>query len=149
MEFDAVHECVVADWPGVRGAGPQRLAIWLAAAAHVSARDRRERQKLNRGHLDDCSCDRVAPADTHLRAPPEPDRDRDAAGGNLITQVGAELHAFNATTPPSRNASTTHAAVLSDAVTDYPDPQVTAVRLAVPRANARERSRSSICVEFV
>lgn len=52
------------------GAGSKRLAIRIAAAAHVLNSDRSERHEFNGDDLNECSGNRIATADPHLRAPP-------------------------------------------------------------------------------
>src|SRR5439155_24953751 len=51
-----------------------------------------ERYLLDRMHLDADGSDRVAATNLDLRPAPQPERDRDVAGGHVVAQLGAELH---------------------------------------------------------
>jgi hypothetical protein len=52
MELNSIHERVIVDRPGVRGAPAQRLAVGLAGSSQVRSGDRRERDQLDRVDLD-------------------------------------------------------------------------------------------------
>src|SRR3954452_1315816 len=96
MELDPVDEGVLVDRPRVRGAGAQGLAIGLAGLPDIRLGDRRERDELDRVDLDQTGPDRVAAALLDLRPLPQPDRQRDLAGQDVVAQLAAELHAPDA-----------------------------------------------------
>src|SRR4051812_27577871 len=93
MELDPVDEGVLVDRPRVRGAGAQGLAIGLAGLPDIRLGDRRERDELDRVDLDQTGPDPVAAALLDLRPLPQPDRQRDVAGQDVVAQLTAELHA--------------------------------------------------------
>src|SRR6185436_16088728 len=92
VELDPVHERVLVDRPGVRGAVTQGLAVGLTGAPDVLLGDRRERDELDRVDLDHAEPDAVAPALLDLRPLPQPDRQRDVAAQDIVAQLAAELH---------------------------------------------------------
>ena len=92
MELDPVDEGVIVDRPRVRGAVAQGLAVGLAGTPDVCLGDRGERDELDRVNLDQTEADPVAAALPDLRPLPEPDRQRDIAGQDVIAQLAAELH---------------------------------------------------------
>ena len=92
MELDPVDERVLVDRPRVRGAVAQGLAVGLAGSPDVRLGDRRERDKLDGVDLDQTGADPVAPALLDLWPLPQPDRQRDIAGQDVIAQLAAELH---------------------------------------------------------
>src|SRR4051812_11028313 len=93
MELDPVHQGVLVDRSRVRGAVAQGLAVGLTASPDVRLRDRRERDKLDGVDLDHAEANPVAAALLDLRPLPEPDRQGDVAGQDVIAQLAAELHA--------------------------------------------------------
>ena len=92
MELDPVDEGVLVDRPRVRGAVAQGLAVGLAGSPDVRLGDRRERDKLDGVDLDLTGADPVAAALPDLWPLPQPDRQRDIAGQDVIAQLAAELH---------------------------------------------------------
>jgi hypothetical protein len=92
MELDPVDEGVLVDRPGVRGALAQSLAVGLAGLPDVCLGDRRERDKLDGVDLDQAGADPVAAALLDLWPLPQPNRQRDVAGQDVIAQLAAELH---------------------------------------------------------
>src|SRR3954447_10667043 len=97
MELDPVDERLLVDRPRVRGAVAEGLAVGLAGLPDVRLGDRRERHELDGVDLDQPGAAPVAAALLDLWALPQPDRQRDVAGQNGITQLAAELHARDAT----------------------------------------------------
>ncbi len=96
MELDPVDEGVLVDRPRVGGAVAKGLAVGLAGSPDVSRRDRRERDKLDGVDLDQTGADPVATALLDLRPLPQPHRQRDIAGQDVIAQLATELHTRNA-----------------------------------------------------
>src|SRR3954447_513129 len=92
VELDPVDEGVLVDRPRVRGAGAQGLAVGLAGQSDVRLGDRRARDKLDGVDLDQTGADPVAAALLDLWPLPQPDRERDIAGQDVIAQLAAELH---------------------------------------------------------
>src|SRR3954468_11654289 len=92
MELDPVDEGVLVDRPRVRCAVAQTLAVGLAGSPDVRFGDRRERDELDGVDLDQTGADPVAAALLDLRPLPQPDRQRDVAGQDVIAQLAAELH---------------------------------------------------------
>src|SRR4051812_30028594 len=92
MELDPVDEGVLVDRPRVGGAVAQGLAVGLAGQSDVRLGDRRERDKLDGVDLDQAGADPVAAPLLDLWPLPEPDRERDIAGQDVIAQLAAELH---------------------------------------------------------
>ena len=91
-ELDPVDEGVLVYRPRVRGAVAQGLAVGLASSPDLRPGDRRERDKLDGVDLDQTWADPIAAALPDLRPLPEPDRQRDIAGEDVIAQIAAELH---------------------------------------------------------
>jgi len=92
MYLDPVDERVLLDRARVRGAVAQGLAVGLAGSPDVRLGDRRERDELDGVDLDQAGADPVAAALLDLGPPPQPDRQRDIAGQDVIAQLTAELH---------------------------------------------------------
>ena len=92
MELDPVDESVLVDGPRVSSAVAQGLAVGLTGSPHVSLRNRRERDKLDGVDLDQTGAHPIAAALLDLSPLPQPDRQRDIAGQDVITQLAAELH---------------------------------------------------------
>ena len=92
MELDPVDEGVLVDRPRVRGALAQGLEVGLAGSPNVRLGDRRKREELDGVDLDQTGADPVAAALLDLWPLPQPDRQRDIAGQDLIAQLAAELH---------------------------------------------------------
>src|SRR4051812_49907051 len=97
MELDPVDEGVLVDRPRVCGAVAQGLAVGLAGSPDVRLGDRGERDELDGVDLDQPGADAVAAALLDLRTLPQPDRERDIAGQDVIAQLAAELHLPDAT----------------------------------------------------
>jgi hypothetical protein len=76
----------------VRGAIAQGLAVGLAGAPDVRLGDRRERDKLNRVDLDQSGTYSVPATLLDLWPLPQPDRERDLSGEDVVAQLAAELH---------------------------------------------------------
>src|SRR5690348_11730854 len=96
MELDPVDEGVLVDRPGVRGAVAQGLAVGLAGQGDVRLGDRREGDKLAGVDFDQAGANPVATALPDLWPLPQPDRQRDVAGQDVIAQLAAELHTRDA-----------------------------------------------------
>jgi hypothetical protein len=96
MELDPVDEGVLVDRPRVRGAASQGLAVGLAGAPDVRLGDRSERNELDGVDLDQTRADPVAATLLDLWPLPQPDRQRDIAGQDVIAQLTTELHAPDA-----------------------------------------------------
>ena len=96
VELNAINERVLVDRPSVRCASAQRLAVGFARSSHILAGDRRERDKLDGVDLDLTGADPVAAALLDLWPLPQPDRERDVSGQDVVTQLAAELHVRNA-----------------------------------------------------
>ncbi len=92
MKLDAIDQRVLVDRPGVRGSLPQRLAIGLAGSPDVPPGDRRERDQLYGVDLDLTGADSVAAALLDPRPRPQPDRERDVSGQDVVAQLPAEFH---------------------------------------------------------
>jgi hypothetical protein len=84
VELNSIHERVLVDRPGVRGALAQRLAVGLAGSSDVLPRDRRERDKLDGIDLDLTGADPVAAALLDPWPLPQPDRERDISRQNVV-----------------------------------------------------------------
>jgi hypothetical protein len=80
----------------VRGALTPRLAVGLARPLDVRPGDRRERDELDGVDLDQTGADPVAAAQFDLRPLPQPNRQRDLAGSDVIGQLATELHTLDA-----------------------------------------------------
>src|SRR3954453_16618275 len=102
MKFDPVDEGVLVDRSRVRGAVAQRLAVGLAGSLDVRLRDRREGDKRDGVDFDHAEADPIAAALLDLRPLPQPDRQRDIAGQDVVAQLTAELHT---TTLPATEAA--------------------------------------------
>ena len=76
----------------MRGALAQRLTVGLAGPSDVLAGDRRERDKLDGVDLDLTGPDPVAAALLDPWPLPQPDRERDVSGQDVVAQLTAELH---------------------------------------------------------
>jgi hypothetical protein len=76
----------------VRGAGAQGFAVGLAGSPNVCVGDRRKREKLDGVDLDHSGTDPVAATLLDLWPLPQPDRQRDIAGQDVIAQLATELH---------------------------------------------------------
>ena len=96
----AVDERVVGDRTGVRGAARGATRDRFATLADVGLRDARERHELHVVDLDRHRRRLVAAADLHLRPAPQPERERDPAGGDAVAQLRAELHGPTLRPPP-------------------------------------------------
>jgi hypothetical protein len=96
VEFDSIDERALIDWPGVRGAPAQRLAVRLALSSNVRTGDRCERDKLDGVNLNLTRADPVAAAFLDPRPLPQSDRKRDVSGQNVVAQLAAELHTRDA-----------------------------------------------------
>ncbi len=96
MEFDSVDEGVLFYRPGVCGALTQCLAVILPGTSDILIRDRCERNEFDRVDLDLAETDPVAPAFLDLQPLPQPDRERDVSGQDVVSQLTAELHTENA-----------------------------------------------------
>src|SRR4051794_20791299 len=92
MELDPVHERVLIDRPRMRGAVAQSLAVRLAGSPDVRFGDRSKRDKLEGIDFDQTGAHWVAAALLDLWPPPQPDRQRDVAGQDVVAQLAAELH---------------------------------------------------------
>lgn len=75
----------------------QRLAVRLARSSDVPPGDRRERDQLDRIDLDLAEADPVAAALFDAWLLPQPDRERDVPGKDVVAQLPAELHNRHAT----------------------------------------------------
>src|SRR4051812_4487337 len=93
VELDPVHERVVVDGAGVRGAGAHGLEVGLTAPPDVGRGDGAERHQLHLVDLDRAGSDPVAAPDLRLRPRPESVRERDRAVEHRVPQLGAEVHA--------------------------------------------------------
>jgi hypothetical protein len=96
VELNEINERVLVDWPGVRGALAQRLAVGLAGSSDVLRGDRRERDKLDGIDLDLTEADPVAAALLDPWPLPQSDGERDVSPKDVVAQLAAELHAGNA-----------------------------------------------------
>ena len=80
--------------PACVPAAAQGLAVHLAGSPDVRLGNRRERDKLDGVDLDQTGPDPVAATLLDLWPLPQPDRQRDIAGQDVIAQLAAELHAL-------------------------------------------------------
>ena len=96
MELDPVDEGVIVDRPRVRGTVAQGLAVGLAGSPDILLSDRRKWDKLDGVDLDQTGADPVAATVLDLWPLPQPDRQRDIAGQDVIAQLAAELHTLDA-----------------------------------------------------
>jgi hypothetical protein len=101
VELDSIHERVLIDRPGVRGASTQRLAVALSGASHVRCGDRGEWDKLDGIDVNLARTNPVAATRFDPRLPPQPDRERDISRQNVIAQFTAELHRRDGTGLPT------------------------------------------------
>jgi hypothetical protein len=92
MELDPVDERVLVHRPSMRGALAQALAVGLTGSPDIRLGDRRERDELDGVDLDQAGADPVAAALLDLWPLPQPDRDGDVAGQDVVAQLAAELH---------------------------------------------------------
>ena len=92
VELNSIDERVLVDRPGVRGALAQRLTVGLASLSDVLAGDRRERDKLDGVDLNLTGPYPVAAALLDPWPCPQPDRERDVSGQDIVAQLAAELH---------------------------------------------------------
>jgi hypothetical protein len=92
VELDSIDERALVDRAGVCGALTQRLAVGLAGSSHVLPGNRRERDELDFVDLDLPGADSVAATLLDSGPLPQPDRERDVSGQDVIAQLAAELH---------------------------------------------------------
>ena len=92
VKLDAVHQSVIVDGTCVRGASAHRILTRRTGELDVSLRHRVERNHLDRVDLDDRRPDGVPTANLRVEPFPEPESDRDPAGGDGLVRVLRELH---------------------------------------------------------
>jgi hypothetical protein len=97
MELDPVHEGVISDRTGMRGALAQGLEVNFAGSPDVLGGDGGEGKKFDQVYFDLTRPDPVAASLANPRLLPQPDRKRDVSGQDVIAQLRAELHTPDAT----------------------------------------------------
>ena len=84
MEFDSIDERFLAHRTGVGGALAQSLAIGLAGLLDVLGGDRREWDEVDGVDLDLTGADPIAASLLDPCAPPQPNRERDVSGQDVV-----------------------------------------------------------------
>jgi pimeloyl-ACP methyl ester carboxylesterase len=92
VKLNTKDESVLVDRTGVRGAPAQRLAVGLAGSSDVLSRNCGERDKLDGVDFDLTEPDPVTAALLDPWPLPQPDRERDVSGQDVIAQLPAEFH---------------------------------------------------------
>jgi len=92
VELDSIDERALVDRSCVRGPLAESLAVRLAGSSDVLAGDGREGDKLNGVDLDFTGSHAVATALPDPWQLPQPDRERDVSGQDIVPQFAAELH---------------------------------------------------------
>ena len=96
MELNSIDERVLVDRPRVCGTLAQRLEVGLAGSSDVARGDRRERDELDGIDLDLARADPVAATLLDPWPLPQSNGERDVTGQDVVAQLGAELHARDA-----------------------------------------------------
>src|SRR5437773_236147 len=97
VELDPVEEGAVIDGPGVGGSPAEGFEVCFSGAADIVLVDRGEGNQFDRVDLDPARPDSVTAPRQHLPPAPEPERDRDLARQDVLTQFSAELHLADST----------------------------------------------------